>query len=238
MFAQTIHAAIEAADVAQLDRLLPQVWSAWSAGAVSDADAQHLAELVQARKAATRTTAGAFRAVGVSYNPRKLQPCPRTPERLARRRRIIAPRALPPVIADRCTPAEAAVLTVISNIVRQRGLCDRTVDEIAARAACSRRTVQRALRLAERLGWITLRARPRRGLKSLTNIIRVLAPAWRSWLNLGSPSNRVTELAPHDQKVANHLVRNSEKRPRLPFSPPIAEPCMPITGDFRWAGCG
>ena len=48
MFAEQLNTAIEAASLSGLDGLSQTLWQAHAAGAIADADAQHLAELIQA----------------------------------------------------------------------------------------------------------------------------------------------------------------------------------------------
>ena len=55
-------------------------------------------------------------------------------------------------------------------------------DEIAARAGVCRRTVQNALRHAERLGLISIVERRREGARNLPNIVRVVSREWLAWI--------------------------------------------------------
>src|SRR4051812_24670634 len=84
--------------------------------------------------------------------------CQRAPQRpvaIARRRHLAASGPMPPALACKFTVSELAVLRIVGDEVRQHGLCDRCVDEIAARAGVCRRMVQNALREAARLGLLT-----------------------------------------------------------------------------------
>jgi hypothetical protein len=54
MFAHQIAAAIEAAPVRALDTLSRSIWQGLAGGALTDDDAQRLAELIHARRTAAR----------------------------------------------------------------------------------------------------------------------------------------------------------------------------------------
>ena len=59
------------------------------------------------------------------------------------------------------------------------------VGTIATMAGVSRSTAKNALREARRLGLVDVKERRRPGMPSLTNVVRVIAPAWTAWLRLG-----------------------------------------------------
>ena len=222
MLAELLGAAIEA-DGAQLDAISTTVWSAWASGHISDGQAQHFAEAIQARKNAARpstSVAGGFRRVGAIFTPPKPQRVPKRPEILQRRRRLAAAGPLPPNLAAAFTMAELAVMRVIGNEIRQRGNCDRCIDEIAARAACSRKTVQRALRAARALGIIAIKERRRRGQKSLPNVVTCVSAAWASWL-CGSGDRTIS--APHEYKKENNLILKQNGMVKLKQTAPIGD---------------
>ena len=58
---------------------------------------------------------------------------------------------MPSHLADQFTPGEMAVMRIIADEHRDRGGCARSIGEIAARAGVCPRTVQNALRHAERI---------------------------------------------------------------------------------------
>src|SRR5918912_1425820 len=89
-------------------------------------------------------------------------------------------------LAAASTPAEVAVLRVVADEHRDRGSCDRSIDEIAARAGVCRRTVQNALRHAERLRLVSIQERRREGSRNLPNIVRVISREWLAWLERAS----------------------------------------------------
>jgi hypothetical protein len=80
---------------------------------------------------------------------------------------------------------ELAVLKVLSDEVLAHGACDRSLNELAARAGVCRSLAKRAVRLAELDGLITVQRRPRSGRKHLTSIIRIVRAEWLDWLAKG-----------------------------------------------------
>jgi hypothetical protein len=49
-----------------------------------------------------------------------------------------------------------------------------------------RTTVQNALRQAVALGLVSVQARPRRGQRSDTNVVRIVSAEWLTWIRKGS----------------------------------------------------
>jgi DNA-binding transcriptional MocR family regulator len=92
---------------------------------------------------------------------------------------------IPARIAASFTQGEVAALTVVARTVQKCGVCVLPIDAIAALAGVSRTTAQNALRQARRLGLIEVKERRRRGLPSMTNVIRVIAAEWLNWLKIG-----------------------------------------------------
>src|SRR3982751_5480571 len=103
MFAEHLRRAGEAAPRVELTKVSALLWKAYAAGQVSEAEAQSLSDLLEAR-----------RAVPVQPpQPRRLAGSrPRSSESLERRRRWCASGWLPPQVACRFTAAETAVLAV------------------------------------------------------------------------------------------------------------------------------
>jgi hypothetical protein len=95
-------------------------------------------------------------------------------------------------LAAKFTQGELAVLKVVADEVRSHGGCDRSYDELAARAGCCRTLARRAVRLAGRMGLLSIEMRPRPGRKHLTNILRVIDPSWRAWLRIGGTERNPT----------------------------------------------
>lgn len=80
------------------------------------------------------------------------------------------------------TEGQRAVLSVIGEQVAKSGTCSFPMERLAAVAGVGVRTVQYAIRRAQTLGHLAVTYRPRRGKPSLTNIVRVVAKKWLSWL--------------------------------------------------------
>ncbi len=112
----------------------------------------------------------------------------RSPDRaasVARRRMLGGCGGLPNSIRHNYTEGERAALAIIAFEVKQHGACDLPLDEIAAKAGVSRSTVQNAVREARALGHLSVQERPRKGQKSLTNVLKIIAPEWLVWLRRG-----------------------------------------------------
>lgn len=112
----------------------------------------------------------------------------RSPDRAAsvrRRRQLGGSSSMPDTIRHHYTEGQRAALAVVCGEVKHHGVCDLAIDRIAAVAGVSRTTVQNALREARELGHIIVEARPRRGQKNLTNLVRVVSAEWVAWLKRG-----------------------------------------------------
>ena len=211
-FCDQMTAAIDGArTLTRLDHLSRSIWQGLAAGAVADDAAQALAERLHARRSVLR---GEIKPVGIPlgrpsiFPPRRLQRSPQRPVAIARRRHLAASGPMPPALACKFTVSELAVLRIIGDEVRQHGLCDRCVDEIAARAGVCRRMVQNAIREAARLGLVTVEERRREGRRNLPNVIRIVSKEWSSWLARGGRSSH-----PPAEPQADPLVGCKNLRP-------------------------
>jgi hypothetical protein len=201
--------AIGRAPLSALDGLARAVWADYAAGKLAEAKATALIEAIEGRRAALRRPVvrlsalqvvvvqeGAERSPAGNVEPRRAArsgsrqlvlriPRPATYDRAKsreRRRRLAYSGPMPASLAARFTPAEVAVLRVIADEHRDRGGCARSVDEIAARAGVCRRTVQNALRHAERLGLVMITERRQSANRNLPNIVRVVSREWLAWI--------------------------------------------------------
>jgi hypothetical protein len=191
-------AAAAVRTVAELDNVARLSWRALSEGHLSEADAEAVSGAVEARRAAFRAVAARV-AIPAPSARRKPPVSPDKRLSLERRRTMAASGQLPPAIAARFTLAEQAALAVIARICRRARKCDAPIDKIAALAGVSRSTVKNALREARRLGFLAVTHRPRRGMKSDTNVIEVLAREWLAWLQLSSPEAHRGQNAAHHE---------------------------------------
>ena len=102
---------------------------------------------------------------------------------------------LPHSIRADYTEGERSVLTVIALECKRRGFCDWPIDKIAAMAGVCRRTVQYALATATGLArrHLSVDRRPVKGRRNLTNIIKIKAAAWLTWLKRGPSLDTINE---------------------------------------------
>ena len=174
MLTDEIARAVQSAPRSRLAELAATIWRAYGAGAISETDAQGLAEAVEARK----------RIPTVPTQPRRVGSRPRAPESLERRRRWVASGWVPPQIACRFTAGELSALSVVAAQVAKHGRCDLALDHIAALAGVGRTTVRNALGEARRLGLLTVEVRRLRAFRNDTNVVRITASAWQSWISM------------------------------------------------------
>ncbi|MDP4027005.1 transcriptional regulator [Methylobacterium sp. NEAU 140] len=175
MFADEIRRAVEAAPRVKLPAVAAMLWRAFGAGQVTEAEAETLSELIEARKIPPATPAAPRRAVGSR---------PRTDASLERRRRWAASGRLPPQLAARFTLAEQAVLAVVASEVMKHGRCTLAHGHLAALAGVSDSTVKRALRAARVAGLLNVEVRRVSAFRNDTNVVTIAAPEWTSWLRL------------------------------------------------------
>src|SRR3954469_25902058 len=135
MFVEQLRRAVEGSPRVELVKGAGPLWRAYAAGHVTEAEAQSLSDMIEARRAIPAPPPRPRLRVGSR---------PRTPESLARRRRWVAGGLLPPALAARFTLAETAVLAVIAGEVVRHGRCTLVIEHIAALAGVGRSTVKRA----------------------------------------------------------------------------------------------
>lgn len=186
MFHAAIAAVIEAARTfAQMDEAGRQLWQGHAAGALSDEEAQALAERLHERRHANRAP---IRPVGVVagrisiFPPRR---SPRSPDRIAsrdRRRLLACSGPMPPALAARFTEGQRAVLKVVADEIAAHRECGLCIDAIAGRAGVCRRLAQGAIRLAEGDGLLTIEERRHQGRKNSPNLVRIISREWQAWI--------------------------------------------------------
>lgn len=176
MFADEIRRAVEAAPRVKLPEVATILWRAFTAGQVSEAEAEVLSSLIEARRTLPAAPKPPSRHVGSR---------PRSPASLERRRSWTASGRLPPAISARFTSGEAAVLAVVAVEVRRSGDCRWPNAKLAAVAGVSVTTVKRAVRQARALGFLAVEERRVSAFRSDTNILRVVSPEWQAWLRVG-----------------------------------------------------
>src|SRR3954453_15463392 len=139
MFVEQLRRDLEASPRVELAKVASLLWRAYAAGQVSEAEAQALSDLIEARRALPAPQKPAQRRFGSR---------PRSGASMERRRRWAASGCLPPAIAARFTLAEQSVLAVVAAENRKWGHCDLTNREIADVAGVSVSTARNAVRVA------------------------------------------------------------------------------------------
>src|SRR3982751_2625719 len=175
MFAEQLRRAVEASPRVELAKVASLLWRAYAAGQVTEAEAQALSDLIEAR-----------RALPAPPKPlrQRLGSRPRSPASMERRRRWAASGALPPALAARFTLAEIAVLAVIAAEVLRHSRCTLVIGHIAALAGVSETTVRNALRAARGLGLLTIEEQRASPWRNAPNVVRIISHEWLGWLRL------------------------------------------------------
>ncbi|MBP1853071.1 hypothetical protein [Rhizobium halophytocola] len=120
----------------------------------------------------------------VARRIRRPLPAPEREKEIKRRREWSGGGNMPPELRSHYSESERAVMCVIAQRCKEKGFCDLCIDEIARIAGVGRTSAQNAIRKArsnERRD-ISVRERPQRAGKNLTNIIRIVSETWRSWI--------------------------------------------------------
>lgn len=192
-YADEIRRQAEAAPRAALPAVAVALWKAYGAGQVSEAEAEALSALIEARQTSAAQRGANARGMGISGDTPPNRPgCPRTgvgsrpvsSASLERRRRWAASGRLPPALAARFTLAEQAILALVAAETARRGDCRLAIEHMGAVVGVARSTVKNAIREAQRLGLITVEERKVTGFRNDTNIVRVVSPEWSAWLRL------------------------------------------------------
>ncbi len=204
---EEMRAAVEAAALDRLGDVAAAVWKAYGAGGLTDEQAEQLDSLLNARRGAARaasTKAQPLAAVAAQLMPALAPPPrregapparvhhrtgsrPRTPDSLARRRRMAAGGYLPPALAAAFTQGEQAVLAVVALEVGKRGACTLALGHMAALAGVCLTVAKRALRQARTLGLVNVEERRLSRSRNDTNVVRVASREWGAWLRLRLP---------------------------------------------------
>jgi hypothetical protein len=131
-------------------------------------------------------------------------------------------------LAAKFTTGEMSALAVVVRQFQQRQVCVLPIDAIAALAGVSRRTTQRALREAERLGLVHIREQRIPEQKSLPNVVRVISPEWLNWLRRGPGAIGRQKRRPTDTESLSKGESQGSGHPAGRFE---------ARGRFRAAGC-
>lgn len=219
--------AIEGAPIRALDDFSRDIWKALSANLLNDDDAQQLAEAIHNRRTVHRNgsvaSSGASGAAskpqarGWSFFPKKRPQ--RSPDRqrsLTRRRTLAASGPLPPALAAHFTTGELAVLRIVSDEVRDTGMCSLSLPEIAARAGVGITKARMAIREAEGQGLLTIEERRVPYRPNLPNIVRIISREWLIWIRRTAPRSsqqrgstfvKATESKGFQKQAGAHIAR-------------------------------
>jgi 5-methylcytosine-specific restriction endonuclease McrA len=122
---------------------------------------------------------------GGRFVRRRPQRSPDREKSIQRRRQFASTWPMPPVMAGRLTESQRAYARLIADEIAVRGVCDKTLDELAARGGMCRKTAKRAQQRLLELQWITVELRPVDGQKHKPNVIRIVSPEWKTWIEMG-----------------------------------------------------
>lgn len=168
---------------AALDVLAKATWAAYGAGRISDEEAATLSEAIAGQRPRRHAPTPPRGHRVTFFAQARLQRSPDRQRSIERRRRLAASGPMPPQLAAHFTTGELAVLYILADEVRRHGRCDRSYDELAARAGVCRSLAKKAIILAGRLGLLQIQHRPQRGRKSQTNIVRIVSREWLAWIS-------------------------------------------------------
>ena len=202
MFVDEIRRAAEVAARVELPAVAALMWKAFAAGHVTEAEAETLSALIEARKVIPVTTRSRER-VGSR---------PRTDASMERRRRWAASGRLPPAVAARFTTAEQAVLAVVATEATRHGRCTLANGHLAALAGVSISTVKRAVRAARTLGLLDVQVRRVSAFRNDTNVVVIVSREWTAWLRL----SRVGGGGQIESTTNTQILKPATKRNRHP----------------------
>jgi hypothetical protein len=213
-----LHIINTGSDVYHLDEAARLLWKGYGEGCIGDGEATFLSNAIDRRRPLGRRTAPGHatqvgrvngRVLG-RFTPRQRQ---RSPDRKAsrdRRRMLGGSGGMPDNLRQHYTEGQRAVLCIVAFEVKRCGVCDFPIEKIAALAGVGRTTVQTTMHEARRLGHITIVERPRRGLKNLTNLVRISELCWLAWIKRG-PSAACLIGSNSVKKVSTTKIIDSRK---------------------------
>lgn len=213
MLAHTLAQRIDSAQWGELPTLTTQIWVAYGKELLTDDEAQALSDRIEARKGrkTVTPTAAPVRRASI-FPPRKVQK-PRDPSAVVLRRRLNSRHTMSPTMSQGYTNGELAVLKIVADEVAKRGFCDRSIDEIAARAGACRRLVQTTMKLAERNGLLKVQRRPRIKNTNLTNVITIISDEWLLWIKRGNKNQTGCKSVHTMDNQKSNLLTKRQYRP-------------------------
>ena len=205
MFVEEIRRAVQACQRGRLPELSAAVWKGFAAGAVSEDEAQRLAELIEARKAAG--------LIQMDEAPRRrVGSRPRSSESMERRRAWAAGSWMPPAIAAGFTQAENAALAVIVREIAATGSCELPAAAIAGRAGISTSSARNAVREARRRGILHVVERRISYNRNQPNLVTIASRELALWVRTRSRTDRSGGGVKSVTPTPNHLIFNAARR--------------------------
>jgi hypothetical protein len=154
------------------------------------------------------------------------QHAPDREKSIRRRRRLAATHPLPPAMAGegKLTFSELAYARVLADDNLIAGDSRDCHDKMAARVGTCSRTIQRAQKRLEKLGWIEVELRPNKGQKHDSNVVRITSPEWLTWIMMGpSPIARQKRRATENQ-LFSRAIEMLNRRPNAVDKPVWIDP--------------
>ena len=200
MFVEEIRRAVQACQQVRLPELSAAVWKGFAAGAIPEDEAQHLAELIEARKAVSTAPAAPRRAVGSR---------PRSSASMTRRRSWAAGSWMPPAMAAGFTQAENAALAIIVREIATTGSCELPAAAVAGRAGVSTSSARNAVREARRRGILHVVERRISYDRNRPNLITIASPELVLWVRTRSRIERQGGGVKSVIPTSNHILSDS-----------------------------
>ena len=233
MFAEEIRRAVQATPRHRLAEISAAVWKGFAAGAVSEDEAQGLAELIEARKVVPTASAAAHRPVGSR---------PRSSSSLERRRAWTGSGWMPPAIAARFTMGEAAAIGVIMAEIAKHGRCELPIGAIAGRAGVCATIVRNALRQARTLGLLHVEERRIARDRNRSNVVTIASRELELWVRTRARVERQRGGCRSVLPTTNHILSSSAQHAAMAWKGGTfdemvrkvwARPASIWTGTFR-----
>jgi hypothetical protein len=217
-FCEEIRRTVMVSPRMKLPEIRSAMYKAFTAGQISEAEAEELDSLINAKAAIPAAEATPRRRVGSR---------PRSSASIERRRSWAAAGRLPRNLAAQFTLAEQAVLAVVAVEVKRHGTCTLTVGHLAALAGVSDSTVRNALRQAQALCLVTIEERRRTAWMNYPNKVCIVSREWAAWLRLTTGTNSQT---PRQKESKSGLVLQRENISSGRFFRQGQDPAEPETG--------
>ena len=205
MFVEEIRRAVQACQRGRLPELSAAVWKGFAAGAVSEDEAQRLAEMIEARKAA------GLIQMDETPHRRHVGSRPRSSASLERRRAWTGSGWMPPAIAARFTMGEAAAIGVIVAEIAKCGRCELYIGAIAGRAGVCPSTVRNALRQARSLDLLHVETRRVARDRCLSNIVTIISRELELWVRTRARAKQQGGTCKTVLPTTNHILSSSTR---------------------------